>query len=66
MQGTTIPREIVPAAERADLERACDEVERRFMQARDQVRECSTFRALVPGDQRRIKTVLFELYPPTA
>ena len=65
-RGTKIPRELLSAAERGRLERACDKAERKFMEARDRVRECPTFRKLVPGDQRRIEAVLFELYPPTA
>src|SRR5688572_4985343 len=39
-QGMKIPRELVPADNRSDLEHACDNVERRFMQARDRVRNC--------------------------
>ena len=64
--GISIPREFVAADERNSLERACDEAERKFMRARDRVRDCPTFRKLVPGDQRRIAAVLFELYLPTA
>jgi hypothetical protein len=64
-QGMSIPRELVPAEDRGDLEHACDDAERNFMQARDRVRECPTFRKLVLGDQRRIALVLFELYLPT-
>ncbi len=63
-EGMKIPRESLP--DRLDLERACDEAEQRFMKARDAVRECSTFRRLVPGDQKRIEAVLFELFPPTS
>ena len=65
-RGTTIPREVLSDAERSRLERACDKAERKFMEARDQVRACATFRKLVPGDRRRIESVLFDLYPPTA
>src|SRR5687768_16599931 len=53
-RGITIPREVVPADDRSDLEHACDEVERRFMQARDRVRNCSSFQKLVKSDQKRI------------
>lgn len=62
-EGLKIPRESYP--NRRKLERDCDEAERRFMNARDRVRICSTFRSLVPGDQKRIQAVLFELFPPT-
>lgn len=62
-EGMMIPRDSYP--DRMKLERDCNEVERRFMEARDRVRECSTFRRLVPGDRRRIEAVLFELFPPT-
>ncbi len=58
-----IPREHIQ--DRDGLERAVDGVERNFMLARDRVKACPTFRKLVPGDQRRIAAVLFELFPPT-
>ena len=64
-QGLKIPREQVSPEHRAELERVVNYAERTFMQARDRVRECSTFRKLVPGDQRRIAAIIFELYPPT-
>ena len=48
-QGMTTPREGVSAEHRAELERVVDFTERTFMKARDRVRECSSFRQLVPG-----------------
>ena len=64
-QGMKIPRERVSPEHRAELERVVNFAERTFMKARDRVRECSTFRQLVPGDQKRIAAIIFELYPPT-
>jgi hypothetical protein len=64
-RGVSIPREVVPAADRGSLERACDDAERNFMQARERVQACATFRKLCPGDTRHIAVVVFELYPPT-
>src|SRR5688572_6769979 len=60
-KGMTIPRELVSADNRSDLEYACDEVERRFMQARDRVQNCATFQKLVKSDQKRIAAILFEV-----
>ncbi len=59
-----IPRMFHPV--RRQLERECNEVEQRFMNARDKVRECPTFRALAAGDRKRIEAVLFEVFPSTA
>ena len=52
-------------ADSAARERVCDQVEREFMKLRDRVGACSSFRKLGPGEQRRIATILFELFPPT-
>ncbi len=62
-EGMKIPRQSHP--DRIQLERDCDKTEREFMRAREQVRKCGTFRGLVPGDQKRIEAVLFQLFPPT-
>jgi hypothetical protein len=61
-RGASIPREVVPMADRGDLERACDKAEQAFMHARDRVRECPTFLELTPGDKRRIAAVLFDVH----
>ena len=64
-QATNIPRELIPAQERTVIERDCNEVEQRFMIACERVQQCATFRKLVPGDQRRIKAILFDFNAPT-
>lgn len=61
-QGASAPRENMP--DRAGFEKAADETERRFMQARDNVRNCATFAKLEPGHQQRIVDNLFEPLPP--
>src|SRR5687768_1841824 len=47
-RAANLPRELVTPADRNQLEHACDEIERRFVAARDSVRNCRTFRSLVP------------------
>ena len=64
-QATEIPRSEIPPGDRIEVERQTNEVERRFMTACQRVRECATFRKLVPGDQRRISAILFEFKFPT-
>ena len=64
-QATSIPRDLIPADERTNVELQCNEVERRFMIACECVRNCATFQKLVPGEQRRLKAVLFDFTGPT-
>lgn len=63
-EGATAPREFLP--DRAAFERTVDETERRYMQARDNVRTCATFAKLQSGEQARIADNLFEPLPPEA
>jgi hypothetical protein len=63
--GTSVSRALLPDGYRQTFERACDVAEQKFMLARDRVRECETFRRLVPGHQQRIAGVLFEICLPT-
>ena len=63
-QAATMPREFVPENYRFTFERACDNAERKFLQARDRVREGETFNKLVPDYQQRIADLLFDALPP--
>ena len=65
VQNTTIPRHVLPEAVRDDVERTGNRVELLFMKVRDRVRECATFKKLVPGDQQRIVMALFDPFLPT-
>jgi hypothetical protein len=62
-QAVTMPREFVPANYRFTFERACDNAERKFLQARDRLREGETFKKLVPDYQQRIADLLFDASP---
>ena len=62
-QAATMPREFVPDNYRFTFERACDNAERKFLQARDRLREGETFRKLVPDYQQRIADLLFDALP---
>jgi hypothetical protein len=65
VQNTTIPRHVLPEAVRDHVEHTGNQVEHLFMKVRDRVRECETFKKLVPGDQQRIATTLFDPFLPT-
>ena len=62
-QAATTPREFVPDSYRFTFERACDNAERKFLVARDRLREGETFKKLVPDYQRRISDLLFDGLP---
>lgn len=62
-QSATMPREFVADNYRIEFERACDNAERKFLHARDRLRDSDTFRKLVPDYQRRIADLLFEALP---
>ncbi len=62
-QAATMPREFVPDSYRLMFERACDNAERKFLQARDRLREGETFKKLVPDYQQRIADLLFDALP---
>lgn len=64
MLGILLPRKNVSDSRRMQLERDCDQAEREFLQARDQVRSCLTYRSLASKDRRRVAS-LFELHMPT-
>jgi hypothetical protein len=64
MLGILLPRRNVSDSIRMRIERDCDQAEREFLKARDQVRGCRTFLSLSSGDQKRVAT-LFELHMPT-
>jgi hypothetical protein len=52
-----------PFSVRVGVEKACNATEQSFMLAWETVRSGRAFRALAPGDQARIKAVLFEGMP---
>lgn len=62
--GILVPRRQMPAGTRMSIERNCDRAEREFLRARDQVRDCETYRTLSPEEQKRVAS-LFELFVPT-
>jgi hypothetical protein len=62
-QAATTPREFVPDNYRLTFERACDNAERKFLQARDRLREAEAFKKLVPDYQQRIADLLFDALP---
>ena len=64
MLGILLPRKHVSDRTRMRIERDCDNAEREFLHARDQVRSCGTFLRLSTTDQKRVAT-LFELQMPT-
>ena len=49
---------------RAEIEKVTTSIERAFIDSREAVRGCQTFKALCAGDQRRIENVLFSPFPP--
>jgi hypothetical protein len=65
-RAANFPRIAVGTPEGDALERACDEAERRFMRARDQVRGSPSFKKLHAADQKRIADIVFEAFPPWA
>ena len=62
-QSATMPREFVPDDFRMMFERASDNAERKYLQARDRLREGETFKKLVPDYQQRIADLLFDALP---
>ena len=62
-QAANMPREFVADNFRLSFERACDNAERKFLHARDRLRDGETFRKLVPDYQQRIADLLFEALP---
>ena len=64
MLGILLPRTNVSADTRMRIERECDQAERDFLHARDQIRQSPTYRNLSAEDRRRVAS-LFQLHMPT-
>lgn len=63
MLGILLPRKDLTDSTRMRIERDCDNAEREFLHARDQVRGCDTFQRLSITDQKRV-AALFKLHLP--
>jgi hypothetical protein len=59
--GVRTPRMGIDPGARAELERATDQIEKRFVEFRDKVRRTLTFQQLPGPDQRRAEQELFAI-----